>query len=354
MSKHLTITLLLATTLGSYATPESLQPSGTLPPSETVEPSGTLKPFEPLSPHGLSAALTAGTTGIGIDLSTHINNNIAIRAGFSYLPKIAITKGYKMATVGSTDGVVSEEIQEKRITNLCNYLRGMTGNNDIDEYVDMEHDVKFYNAKLLVDWYPFKNKHWYFTGGFYVGPKKIGKAFNALTESPTVVAINMYNDWYDRARSLGTRDDFTDNLTFTWGGTTYEMDHESTYQMILRFELYGRAAVKLGEFPDGTPHYVTPDGNGTLKADAETNVFKPYLGFGWNTQTGYDKRWTIGINAGALFWGTPHVYCSDGVCLIHDVKNIGGQVGTYIKMLKKFPIYPNLEVRLAYRLFDSK
>ena len=41
----------------------------------------------------------------------------------------------------------------------------------------------------------------------------------------------------------------------------------------------------------------------------------------------------------------------EGVDLIHDLTNVHGKVGNYVRLAKKFPVYPVLEFRLAYRIF---
>lgn len=298
----------------------------------------------------IEAGVKVGTMGIGVDIATPINKNINVRAGISFMPQITLTKGYKIATVGSVNEDNSPQAQEQRLKKLCGYLSDMIGDSlykNVDEYVDMNHQVKFYNAHLLVDWYPFKKKNWHFTAGLYIGPKNVGKAINADWESATMVAINMYNNMYDQIQEL----EEGEYPSFNWGKYNFEMDPFSGDQMINAFNENGRATVKLGEFPDGTPHYVNPDRSAVMEAKAEQNSIKPYIGFGWQTNTGHDKRWTFGFNAGILYWGKTHIYCNDGVCLVHDVQNIDGRVGSLLKLLKNTPVYPNLELRLAYSLY---
>ncbi|MBQ9229937.1 MAG: hypothetical protein IJ190_02035, partial [Prevotella sp.] len=59
------------------------------------QPNGTIS----LADH-LNAALSVGTTGIGIDLSMPIDETFRIRAGFSIMPPIKHTANFKL-TVGN-------------------------------------------------------------------------------------------------------------------------------------------------------------------------------------------------------------------------------------------------------------
>ena len=53
-----------------------------------------------------------------------------------------------------------------------------------------------------------------------------------------------------------------------------------------------------------------------------------------------------------MFWGsTPDVYFNDGINLTKDVKNVKGQVGSYVDVFNAFKIFPVLSVRFTKNLF---
>lgn len=304
----------------------------------TTFESADVKAFE-----HLEIGENVGTTGVGIDLATPINKHLKVRVGVSYMPKVGDVATYSMAAV---NGSVDLDMDYKT-NHLAEYLQDMVHNPDIDNKVDMKRQIGFINAKAILDWYPFHKKNWHFSAGFYVGSRKVGEVCNTPDEAPTMLAMLMYNDMYDQIQTLGPYD----YPTFNLGKYSFEMDPVAGKQLKSAFNVYGRVAVQLGTYPDGTPHYLAPDPSGFISADAKVNAFKPYVGFGYNTAFGHDSRWNFGFDAGMMFWGTPHIVCNDGVCLVHDVKNIGGIVGKYISFAKKMPLYPVIEVKLAYTMF---
>lgn len=284
-----------------------------------------------------------GTTGVGFDISAPLNKHLKLRAGFSCMPKISDTENYSMTAVGGSEKISLEH----RTKRLAEYLGDLINNDDVDNIVAMDRRVGFSNAKLILDWYPFHKKNWHFSAGFYFGASKIGEIQNTLEEAPTMLAMIMYNDMYDQIQGL----DEYEFPTFSLGKYSFELDPITGKEMKNAFKAYGRVAVQLGSFDDGTPHYIQPDANGILKAEAKANKFKPYVGFGFDGRIGREKRWDIGFDMGIMYWGTPHIYCNDGVCLVHDVHDIKGVVGRYIKVVKRIPVFPVLEFKLSYALF---
>ncbi|RRC98761.1 hypothetical protein [Prevotella sp. OH937_COT-195] len=96
----------------------------------------------------LSAGLTLGTSGIGIDIATSVTEHVQVRAGYSFIPKFTYKTdvGYKM--------------------------KGTSHQTEI------EGKLSWGNAKLLVDVYPFKNSSLHATIGAYIGTDGIVTAQN--------------------------------------------------------------------------------------------------------------------------------------------------------------------------------
>jgi len=321
----------------------SLIPSVLFAQNELFSSSEDYKPFK-----HMEVGFSAGTTGIGVELSTPINEHLNARVGFAYMPKITITKPYAMTSVGGLSDDYPDDPVESRIQRLCGYMSKMVNSDNIDEYVDMEHQLQFYNAKVLVDWYPFRKKNWHFTGGLFIGNKTIAKAINTQAESPTMLAILMYNNMYDQIQNL---EPYT-YPSIQIGSYYYELDPFAGETVIAGFNYHGKVACQVGEFPDGTPHYLMPNEDGIMKAEARTNVVKPYLGAGYTTHFGPRKCMSLSVDAGALIlFRAPHIMCEDGVCLTHDVTGVGGQVGSLLNIIKSMPIYPSLEIKFGYSIF---
>lgn len=291
---------------------------------------------------GFQIGVTGGTTGVGIDFKVPMAKNISMRGGVSFMPKISRTRGYTMAAV---DGTANDETQEYRTQHLAEYLGQMVKNDDVDNIVDMNHEIHFYNCKLLLDYTPFKNKHWRITAGIYAGSKQFAHVINTHEESPTTMAMIMYNNMYEQIKNL----DEYEYPYFDFGKYAFEMDPITGEQMKTAFLYYGSVAVQIGENKDGTPYCIQPNKNGILEAKGKANVVKPYVGFGYDTTLDKEKRWNLGFDLGAMYWGSPHIM-HENTCLVHDIKNVRGVIGKYVNLAKTCRVYPVLELRLAYNI----
>lgn len=310
------------------------------------------KPFK-----HLDLAVEVGTTGVGIDFATPVAKNVKVRMGFTYMPKFESTIHFPFQ-VGED---ASEDVQTERFNTLTGILNDFTGF-EVDREVDMTAKATFWNFKLLVDVYPFNNKHWRVTGGFYLGPSKIGEAYNTTEEMTTLVSVGMYNNiWLKSAN----------------GEPLYQdMYVDAIQNKVLE---YGRMYSQQG-YINGTDEMNTlePDDNGMMKAKATVNSFRPYLGFGYEFDFGKEKQYSFGVDAGVMFWGghpgikTQNSYyyeeepidpndeklgytmvrkCRE-VDLTRDVYNLpDGKVKDLTDVIKKVTAYPVINVRIAKKLF---
>ena len=122
----------------------------------------------------------------------------------------------------------------------------MTGE-EMREEVRMIGKPKMLNFKFLVDVFPFQeNRHWHFTAGFYLGSSKIGTALNDIDETSSLVAMNIYNRFYDRLKDYP----YDEEPIF---GDVYLSPE--TYEELMS---YGHMGIHIGDFKDGTPYYMTP------------------------------------------------------------------------------------------------
>ena len=210
------------------------------------------------------------------------------------------------------------------------------------------------NFKLLVDVFPFRNKHWHVTTGFYWGPSTVAKAENAAYDATSLVSVAIYNNLYNRVKESWESQISDDPNVIpipyiSIGGNKIYAD-ESLYN---KFMDYGRMGVHVGDYPDGTPYRMEPEANNMVSCKIKVNNFRPYLGFGYGGKLSNrsDRNW-ISFDCGAMFWGgTPRIITHDGVDLAKDVKNISGKVGDYVSLFKAVKVYPVLELRLTHRIF---
>ena len=319
----------------------------------------------------IEVGATLGTPGVGVDIATPLSSTLKLRAGFSYMPTFNSTASFTMSSVGGNGNPNLDMTKTERLAQLLSMLVNINAREDntmeVDNKVDMDRKLGYYNAKLLLDWYPFRSKagkDWHFTAGFYVGSRQVATICNTIEEMPTTLAMNIYNNMYDQIQTLGPYE----YPSFDLEGHFFELDPFIGDWAVQGFNSYGRVAVQMGQLENGNYFYIDPNRKGLLKAEAIVNSFKPYVGVGYSKRIGRDHRWNVGFDAGVMIWGTPRINCQGyeykadepdydkryerkEVDLVHDIKGVGGVVGDYLKVIKAFPILPVIEAKLSYSIF---
>ena len=330
--------------------------------------------FSELKLNSLNLGVTAGTTGLGLELDLPVFDRLHVRAGVGYIPRTNLPMTFNLTSYAgeNADPSMSEDDRFERLSSLMEQFTGMK----VDREVKMHAKGTMVDFRLLVDFYPLRNnKHWHATAGFYWGSSKAGHIENTITEAPSLMGVVMYNNMYDF---------FTSQRYYfepLYGDAM--IDPFVGAEMEEKFLRYGRVGAHLGNFKEGAPikagepYMLTPDENGTVRADMYVHSFKPYVGIGYNACISKDGRWNIGFDAGALFWGKPkilthetYIYNADGsvsygtvtnpdfdgtigryVDVAKDVDGINGKVGTYCDIAKSIHVYPVLNFKISYKLF---
>ncbi len=340
----------------------------------------------------LDLSVTTGSTGLGIDLASPIGDKFRVRAGFSFIPHISKVLHFGVQVGKKAEGQTEEEFNEQSQTKfekLAGMLEEFTGYK-VDNQIDMRTTPTYYNFNLLVDFFPIpQNKHWHVTAGVYLGNRQIGKSVNTTEDMPSLLAVGIYNNLYEKALGSGTinfgtvalnmPDDYKEKLE-SWGSMSihigeyahdilYSEDEvvyypeDSWYEMADgNWEWHEKTEVmytiKAGDpnyvrHKAGDPYRMVPDDDSMAKAWAYANRLKPYVGFGYEGRLlKGDDRWQIGFDAGVMFWGgAPKIVTHDGTDLANDVRNVRGRVGDYVNFIKKFEVFPVLNLRITRRLF---
>ena len=304
----------------------------------------------------LDISLTAGTTGIGIDVASPVGKYVQLRAGYEFMPRF--TKRMKFdLTINGEPAIVYDEQgykQETTFTQMNDFLYEFTGY-DVEDHVDMIGKPTINNFKFLVDVYPFQqNKHWHFTAGFYWGPSRFAYAENAIEFMRTLNAVGMYNQMYNKA--------VNGEPLIKYENVSLEVPEE----LNKKIQNMGRLGFAVGYFKHdivdnagnvihkaGERYIVEPDARGMVTVTAKSNSFKPYLGFGYGGRMIKNRDdWQVSFDCGAMFWGgTPDLYMHDGINLTEDVENISGQVGTYVDLFSSLKVFPVLSFRITKRIF---
>ena len=324
----------------------------------------------------LDAAVTMGTTGLGVDLSAPVGDYVALRTGFAFMPKFEykMTFGIQVGEYAESKYDIAGNRVETKFDRMAGLLKDITGYEVKDE-VDMIGKPSFYNFKLMVDVFPFKkNKHWHVTAGCYWGPSKIADAYNTTDAMPSLMAVSIYNNIYDKLKR--------GEALVTYQGTEVNIDDDAIKRRILS---YGRMGMHLGDWkynmvathdqgngkytpswmPDdvvaeedivyreGTPYMMEPGEDLMVRATMKVNRFRPYVGIGYGGRLfKNDSRYQVSFDCGVMFWGgAPQMKTHEGTDLMYDVENIGGKVGDYVDLASKMKAFPVLNLRIARSLF---
>lgn len=310
----------------------------------------------------LDASVTLGTTGIGFDVATPVGDYAQLRVGYAFMPSFHKSM-YFGVQVGDKPESKYDSKGNRKETNfdkMSGVLKQMTGY-QVDDEVEMIGMPTYNNLKVLVDVFPFQqDRRWHVTAGFFLGPSKIAKAYNATEAMPTLMAVSMYNTMRDK--TLASYDAYiSDETTFPEPVPDYEIDGFQVGisdpilmgKLVNRFNKYGRMGMHVGDYDDGTSYLMEPGDDGMVRAEVKANAFKPYLGLGYGGRLLKDNdKFHLAVDLGAMFWGgSPHIVTHDGTDLTRDVSDISGKVGRYVRLAKTFKVFPVLDVRLVYNIF---
>lgn len=308
----------------------------------------------------MELGITLGTTGIGFDVAIPAIDRVWLRTGFSYMPRIEVPMTFDVQ-VGD-DPATSQSKFDK----LSSLLSNFTGNK-VEPEVEMIGKPKFWNWNFMVDVFPLKNNyHWHATIGFSLGPTKVAEAFNKTESMASLLSVDIYNNLYDKLHGLSRRELLQVKLFDIPGMEDFGTDPNLLIELQKHLDSYGRMGMRMGKYAHDIidaegkvihqkddAYVMTTDENSMVSANMKVNAFKPYLGIGYEGHLiKGENRVAIGFDAGAMFWGgTPHLTTHDGTDLIYDVKYVPGKVGDYVSTIKKFKVFPLLNLRIVYKLF---
>ncbi len=286
----------------------------------------------------IEVGVGVGTTGIGLDVATYLTDHLRVRAGIDFTPHIKVPMSFGLQNYTGEGGVNAGNFDK-----MQRYMKSLTGI-DVDDRVELDGVPTMTNFKLLFDVYPWVDKGWRFTAGLYIGGKRMAKAINTMSEMPSLLAVNIYNNFYDFIMS----DDAIDKPIY---GDIY-LDPFMVDEIREDLAGEGYLGIHVGDFKDGKPYMMQPDKDGMVKIDAFVKRFKPYAGLGYTGEVGKNKRWKLDFDCGIMMWGgSPSLIVHDGVNIGKDIVNIKGKPGDYVDFANSLKVYPVLNFTISYKIF---
>ena len=241
----------------------------------------------------LSVGLNTGLTGFGIDVAMPVHKLVTVRAGIS---------GWGIGDIKFKAINTATEITQMQMVEEEALKRAQM----VDK-VELAAKPNFWNFYVLGEVHPFKNQPFYFSAGLFFGSKNF-------------IHFRNTNDG-----ALGFLYDANQKV--------------EEYNHLFRTN-YPPIGLKFGDY------VFTADENGNIDVRMKTNVVKPYIGVGFGQHLAKTHRVSLAVDAGLLFWGTPKFVLNNGKEIDTAGKNSG--IGSVLSWLKA---WPNIEVRVAYKIF---
>jgi len=241
----------------------------------------------------LSIGLNTGLTGAGIDVAMPVHKIVTVRAGIS---------GWNIGKINFKAINTASEITSMQMVQEDAIRRAQ-----IVDKVELAANPNFWNFYLLGEVHPFKNQPFYFSAGLFVGSQ---------------------NFVHFRNTNEGA-------LGFLYDANQKVEDYNRLYRTN-----YPSIGLKFGDY------IFTADENGNIDVRMKTNAVKPYIGVGFGQHLAKTHRVSLAVDAGLLFWGTPKFVLNNGTEIDSSGRNSG--ITGALKWLKA---WPNIQVRVAYKIF---
>ena len=241
----------------------------------------------------LSVGISTGLTGPGIDVAMPVHKLVTVRAGISGWSVGDI----KFKAINTATEITEMQMVEDDAVRMA----------QMEDKVELALKPNFWNFYLLGEVHPFTNVPFYFSAGLFFGSKH-----------------------------------FIDFRNTNEGALGFLYDANQKVEDYNRLFLtdYPPIGLKFGDY------VFTADKNGNIDVRMKTNAVKPYIGIGFGQQLAKKHRLSLAVDAGLLFWGTPKFVLNDETEIKSSGKNSG--ITGALSWLKA---WPNLEVRLAYKIF---
>lgn len=241
----------------------------------------------------LSVGLNTGTTGFGIDVAMPVHKIVTVRAGFS---------GWNVGKIKFKAINTASEITQMQMVEEDAIKRAQ-----LVDKVELQVNPNFWNFYLLGEVHPFRNQPFYFSAGLFFG-------------SQNFVHFENTNDG-----ALG----------FLYDANQKVQDYNRLYRTN-----YPPIGLKFGDY------IFTADENGNIDVRMKVNAVKPYIGVGFGQHLAKTHRVSVAVDAGLMFWGSPKFVLNNGT----EINSSGSNSGI-TNVLSWLKAWPNLQVRVAYKIF---
>lgn len=252
----------------------------------------------------LSVGAEAGLHGFGVELAMPVQKHLVLKAGYNWAPS-----GDLVNTNINLDTKDLKDVQET-------YDPVLHFQNKFGDEAVISSGVRMglTNLKAMLNWYPFTTGRFYLAGGVYYTP-------SANQDDPflRISGNTTENDWaaLQELREK-TQDDY--EIALTIGEEKYPV--------------------------------VEKDGCGYMQADFKMDPLKYYIGMGLGRCVP-NKVVGLQLELGAMIYHNSVLYCQDKKVgsIMDAAEGLGNDAQEILEYVDKYPIYPQLTLRLSFRLF---
>ena len=226
---------------------------------------------------------------------------LVVKAGYNFVPS-----GDLFSTQFSIDTKDLKEAQEQY--DAVMHFQNKFGDEAV---IDAGLQLGLSNIKLLLNWYPFQSSSFYLAGGFYYAPGN--KPFISIHGNTTP------NDWAALQELREKTGDDSYDIALDIAGQKYPV--------------------------------IEKDGCGYMQGDFKMDPLKYYLGLGFGRSVP-NHRVGLQFELGTMIYTNAKFYLQDKEVPMADAaEQLGDAAKTAIGYLEKFPIYPQLAIRLNFLAF---
>jgi hypothetical protein len=251
----------------------------------------------------LSVGVEAGLHGFGIEAAMPVHKSLVLKAGVNFMPS-----GDLLSTDLSLDTEALKEAQEELEAEAGKHFNHKFGDEAI---INAGMGLGLTNLKLMLNWYPFEKSSLYLAGGFYY----------SLNDDPFIKVSGQTteNDWAAFQELQAADPNGGHEFGMEIGGKTYSV--------------------------------IEKDGCGYMQADLRMDPLKYYLGLGLGRSVP-NKRVGLQFELGAMIYSNATFNCQDEEVSREGLsEQFGESVGQVFDFMDKYPIYPQLTLRLNFLAF---
>ncbi|MBO4561468.1 MAG: hypothetical protein J5705_05820 [Bacteroidaceae bacterium] len=254
----------------------------------------------------ISVGAEIGLHGAGVEVAVPIHKHLVLKAGYNISP----SKELFISDIA----IDTRDLKSAQERYEAEYHYKFQHHFADEAVINAGLKLGVTNYKAMINFYPFMSRKFYVAGGvYYSATDNNDQPLFTLSGQTTT------NDWAA-----------LQELKEKTGNSDYEI------------------AVKIG---DTTYPVVEKDGCGYIQADFKMDPLKYYLGFG-SGRCIPNRSIGLQFELGAMIYHNSVLMCQDKEV---DLESLGDKFGSDVSEImdyvEKYPIYPQLTLRLCFRLF---